>query len=281
MSAARHRLLTELLESLPTKGLLFPNLTSKIVNDFVKSKVGPMPAGFVAGAHGARVGADTEALELGAPQELLDIMGWWRQANRRMSDYYSGTNIKRMFALTELYGYLEFLHIAPGIYDLKDPQPGTVRPRFEEPASRERRDHGWQEALPDLSEAATMLIDTNELDDQEIKAHAARCTDKPTRAKVQSLLQMATTPLPKGHLKRARSQISSASSAASSAVSKASSEVSSAFSTDCAGCHRHIARHVSGALCDHTHCRWTLCVKCHPHASRALRCPEHTRTRKR
>jgi hypothetical protein len=264
MSAARHRLLSALLEDLPAKGILFPGLTSKLVNAFIRSQISMMPPGFVPGAHGARVAADTEALELGAPQSLLDIMGWWKQEKRRMSDYYSGTNVQRMFALTELYGFISFIHLAPGFYDLVDPPAGTVRPRFEEPALLETRPKGWQEHLPDLSES--LVIDHDSSDD-ELPAHAIRCSN--IRSRLQAMIGLPT------QTDRKRPSTRTVKQTKQSDPSDDGSSDSSTFSTDCADCNVHISRGSSGALCDTLGCKYTLCSRCHPVISRSLQCPAH------
>ena len=270
MSAARHRLLSALMEDLPAKGLLFPGLTSSAVNAFIKREVGPMPNGFVPGAHGARVAADTEALELGAPQKLLDIMGWWKQEKRRMSDYYSGTNVQRMFALTELYGFISFEHLAPGFYDLIDPPIGTVRPRFQEPASLETRPSDWQKNLPDLSKPFSCLLVDADSDDDELPAHATRCSN--VRSRIAAIIRTD------GVSQHARSL---PSPELISSDSESTDHSGSTFSTDCARCEDHISRHAKGALCDVSECKWTLCSVCHPDLTKALRCPEHRLKSKR
>ena len=130
VSAAKNPLLSKVFRELAgdrSHGKLCPGITAAKVNDFIRTHVGDVPAGFKVGAHGIRVGTDTELKYLGAPDAILDQMGWWRRLATRMSEYYGATFVRDFFDLTERLGYTVFTHLTPGPYTAPTREPPLPR----------------------------------------------------------------------------------------------------------------------------------------------------------
>ena len=276
------------MATLPDKGRCFPNITNASLNAFLKSHVSIVPKGFVLGAHGVRVAADTEARELGAPDDILDVQGWWKRSTSRMSDYYSGTNIMRLFHLTELYGQLSFTHLAPGLYDT-DESSHISKPiqRFSSlaiPASHI--------APPPLNDFPPCVIEVASSDEDDHALGIPSKLREGTRSFITpeflgQLLRLDVAPSdrPDQLLSKPKASADSSSVGSSDSSSDQSSEkeqdadASSQFSLDCAKCAMHISRYQPGFLCDVDRCDWCLCPTCLPPAKRSepLNCGNHRR----
>lgn len=117
-TAARHPALTKVLGPLLARsGGLFPTVTSGLANGFIARTLPANSAlGFKSGAHGVRVGSDTELKHLGVSDDVLDCFGWWARKQNRSSSYYSGTSMQLMMAITEQLGAHRFTYTAPGAY---------------------------------------------------------------------------------------------------------------------------------------------------------------------
>lgn len=170
-SAARHPLLSEALSfafrRLPSGAsdeLLFPKSSTSVLTSSVKKTIAILgivvPSEFAVGSHGVRVGCDTELSELGCPEDVLDVFGWWKRSHRRMSTYYSGLNVRKLFYASSYLGSLSFQHWSPGAYCSSPVNPASPRPDWslfcdhEPQQDREHHtDHGGLSALPSLSDA--------------------------------------------------------------------------------------------------------------------------------
>jgi hypothetical protein len=242
ISAAAHPVLDAAMARLPSEGLLFPGLTLARMNDFIARRLAneevPNKDAFAIGAHGVRVGADAEAKELGAPDDLLDILGWWSRQTRRMCDYYSSINVHALYALTRLYGQLDIVPLYPGVHEVRG-APGVARPRFN---LGEVQAGARSPASPPPFHAH--LVD--DVDDEEGEAAGS------PEAAVEGARYAAGAPV-------------------------LTAGVGSTDGATCARCGSFIPEE-EGCTCDVPRCRtrdFWVCSSCHPDFTEPLWCPAH------
>lgn len=115
-SGARHQWLREFFAAAPD-GPLFRGVTYDDLNDFIRTFLPGVPDAFDVRTYGARVAADTEAVELKCPQRLINMSFDWTPVKKKMSSHYSGNNLLLMYQLSEeRANCLHAISIAPGIY---------------------------------------------------------------------------------------------------------------------------------------------------------------------
>lgn len=79
-------------------------------------------------AHGFRLGCDLELHELGAPPDVINVLGWWAQEStpgKATRAYYSSTHLGRMMMVTAQLGQSTTAHPAPGVHS-GTPAPTVV-----------------------------------------------------------------------------------------------------------------------------------------------------------
>ena len=126
VSAARHPVLKEILPGgdIDPQTRLFSRLTSERINRFVKERLPSAPPGFDIRAYGTRTAADRDATELELPDDLTNVLFWWKRVNVSMRVYYSGVNIRKLYIFSEYRAFIDYSSILPGRYDAylrKDP----------------------------------------------------------------------------------------------------------------------------------------------------------------
>jgi hypothetical protein len=115
-SGARHQWLDEFLGAAPA-GPLFDDVTYEDLNEFIRTFVPGAPVAFDIRTYGVRVAADTEAVELGCPKRVINMVFDWKPEKKTMRSHYSGNNVLLMYKLSEeRANHLEVAPFAPGLY---------------------------------------------------------------------------------------------------------------------------------------------------------------------
>lgn len=153
ISAARHTLLSVVMDDLPKQGRLFPAMSRSAANDFIRRKF-EAHRNFKLGSHGVRVGTETELHELRVPLDLQNQFGWWKRERVSTATYYSGTSLAAMMVITSQLGETRFTHFHPGYYV---PNRSKPLPNWEALFAAEAEvlvPRDWQEAASSSSESS-------------------------------------------------------------------------------------------------------------------------------
>jgi hypothetical protein len=252
VTAATHPLLHRILSGPRDNRPLFPGLSYDDLNRFVRARVSGVPDAFDVRSYGVRVAADTEAMELGVPPAIVDALFWWkRETTASTKAYYSGLNIRRMFAFSRARLFMRFKHITPGKYDciLTKAAPDWLRLTVDAraslpPLSAVDIDLAWQAESPHVTVRRQRIL---------ASLPAWVHDDVPADCGPD------VAPLPP-------------------------IDGPEDMSDDCDACQRHVSRHRRGTYCDVQACPYFLCGVCHvnpkPYTT-GHRCPQHTPKRPR
>lgn len=119
ISAARHPVLDRILQPFAEckeNTRICPTATCATMSKFVRDHLPGAPPSFNMRGYGVRTGADHDATLLKVPSAVVDTLFCWKRsgATARMQHYYSGINIRHMFAFTERRTRINFRHLFAG-----------------------------------------------------------------------------------------------------------------------------------------------------------------------
>jgi hypothetical protein len=248
VSAARHEVLSRVMTALYLRtradGRLLPDATSSTLSAFITKTFPAAPKGFQLRTYGIRVAADLEAIELGVPGDLIDVLFWWRRLVASTRLYYGGLSVHRMFQFSEVRTRLAFVHFWPGRYDAR---LKGAWPNFTKPPS------GHLKPLP-----PQMISDLDAAWAAEAHTVADERERRATRTRCDPLWQ----PLPRP------------AQADPNDEEEASGDGSD-VSVDCFACKNHMDRRTTGTLCSRARCKMAVCTACHPATTVGILCTRH------
>lgn len=110
------------------EGRVFPNVSKDRALRWLKATyVKPLGQGHRLSTHGFRVGANIELHELNAPEDFVNVMGWWRRGTatgRSMNQYYNSVDLGRLMMVASKMGRMRSESPAVGFHFSSVGHPG-------------------------------------------------------------------------------------------------------------------------------------------------------------
>jgi hypothetical protein len=113
LSCAAGAIMDGIMRRAPASGTMFPGVTGKSLNEYLKTLFPSIPDHFVLRVHGIRAGTDTVLQALGLPRDVVEAVGWWTR-ERRASGYYASVVMNKIFIATSIMHYVEIAAFSPG-----------------------------------------------------------------------------------------------------------------------------------------------------------------------
>jgi hypothetical protein len=113
ISAMAGPIADEIMSRAPLEGPMFPDITTKSLNAYLRTIFLSVPEHFRLRVHGIRAGTDTVLQLIGLPRDIVEAVGWWTR-ERRASGYYASLIINKIFKATAIMHRISIIAVAPG-----------------------------------------------------------------------------------------------------------------------------------------------------------------------
>jgi len=221
-----------------------PTATCAAISRFVRDHFPSAPPSFTMRGYGVRTGADHDATLLNVPSVVIDTLFCWKRsgATAKMQHYYSGVNVRHMFAFTERRAQIQFRHLFAGRFSGTVPSKSLLK---------------WDTVV--VAKGPLALLPTYDIIGRAMRAQAPSLT----------VAKQVRTTARRVRARRAAGEVST--------ESEPSGEVDDTLEATCCICAKALGPEDPASVC--SRCPLTACHTCADPRVQPYYCPGHARPR--